>query len=158
MRKNIFLPILLMAMWLLVGAASCGVDIETSDNGDLDGFWHLERVDTLATQKTVDYSGKRIFWAVQAKLLNVRDVDKDGRLGYLLRFSQTSDSLILSSPYKFNWHENEQSEGGDIPVEDAEELRPYGINGLEEHYYKEALSGGKMILRSKTLRLEFRKF
>ncbi len=23
--------------------------LETSDNGDFDGFWHLERVDTLAT-------------------------------------------------------------------------------------------------------------
>lgn len=35
---------------LMMGSAllnSCEVD--SSDNGDLDGFWHLESVDTLAT-------------------------------------------------------------------------------------------------------------
>ena len=28
--------------------------LETSDNGDFDGFWHLERVDTLATGNYLD--------------------------------------------------------------------------------------------------------
>ena len=27
----------------------CSCDIESSKNGDLDGFWHLERVDTIST-------------------------------------------------------------------------------------------------------------
>ena len=39
--------------------------IETSDNGDFDGFWHLERVDTLATGNYLDLSKERVFWGVQ---------------------------------------------------------------------------------------------
>lgn len=38
--------------------------IETSDNGDFDGFWHLERVDTLATGNYLDLSRERVFWGV----------------------------------------------------------------------------------------------
>ena len=42
-RKDIYT---IIAAWLTaVLSASC--EIETSDNGDLDGFWHLERVDTI---------------------------------------------------------------------------------------------------------------
>ena len=36
-----------MAAALAAGMQSC--EIETSHNGDLDGFWHLTGVDTLAT-------------------------------------------------------------------------------------------------------------
>ena len=35
---------------LVFTLSSC--EIETSQNGDLDGFWHLEQVDTLATGGT----------------------------------------------------------------------------------------------------------
>lgn len=138
----------------------CACTIESSDNGDLDGYWHLEQVDTLATGRVGDYSERRIFWGIEHKLLNVKDVD-EGKHGYLFRFEQTYDSLKLSSPYKFNGHEDKGEDGepgGDIPVEDVEALRPYGVNALEEGFAKEALNGSKMILRSKTLRLYFRRF
>lgn len=55
--------------------ASC--ELETSDNGKFDGFWHLERVDTLATGGSLNLQQKRIFWGVQAKLISARDIDKD---------------------------------------------------------------------------------
>lgn len=132
-------------------------DIETSDNGDFDGFWHLEQVDTLATGGVSDFSKARVFWGVQAKLVSVRDVDKDGNFGYYLRFRQTGDSIIMHSPYKNNWHQDREN-GGDLPVSDATLLAPYGINNLEEGFLKEHLSGGKMVLRSKTLRLRFKRF
>ena len=91
-----------MATIALTTLASC--EIETSDNGDFDGFWHLERVDTLATGGTLDLSKKRVFWGVQYKLISVRDVDVD------------------------------------------------------KEFVKEKLNGGQMILRSKTLRLKFKRF
>lgn len=37
-------------------------------------------------------------------------------------------------------------------------LRSCGINYLNEHFAKEVMTGGKMQLKSKTLRLRFRKF
>ena len=36
-------------IWALGVSVLAGCDIETSDNGDLDGMWRLESVDTLAS-------------------------------------------------------------------------------------------------------------
>ena len=134
-----------------------GCSLETSDNGDLDGFWHLERVDTLATGGTYDCSGQRVFWGVELRLINVSNKDRDGR-GFYFRFEQTGDSLFLGKAYKNNWHQDNGDDGGDVPVDDVEPLRPYGINRLEEHFAKEALSASKMVLRSRELRLSFTRF
>ena len=146
----------IIATLAIVSLASC--EIETSDNGDFDGFWHLERVDTLATGGTCDLSKKRVFWGVQYKLISVYDTDKEGTFGYYLRFTQTRDKIVTKSPYKNSWHQDNGEDGGDIPVDDPTQLAPYGINNLEEEFVKEKLNGGQMILRSKTLRLKFKRF
>lgn len=143
-----------MALAAVGMLASC--ELYTSDNGKLDGFWHLERVDTLATGGQKDLSEQRVFWAIEAKLLNVRDSDHDSR-GFYFRFNQTADSLILTEPYDYGGHDDQEG-GGDVPVTDVEVLAPYGINNLEEHYQKESLTGSRMTLKSKTLRLFFKKF
>lgn len=49
MKRIIYL---IAAICLVVNSCT----IETSDNGDFDGFWHLERVDTLATGNYLDLS------------------------------------------------------------------------------------------------------
>ena len=36
-----------------------GCELETTDNGDLDGYWHLEQVDSLAGQRSIDYGQSR---------------------------------------------------------------------------------------------------
>ena len=151
--KRLFNTIL--ATIALTTLASC--EIETSDNGDFDGFWHLERVDTLATGGTLDISKKRVFWGVQYKLISVYDIDKEGTFGYYLRFKQTSDQIVTHTPYKNNWHQDVEN-GGDHPIDAPTQLAPYGINNLEEEFVKEKLDGGQMILRSKTLRLKFKRF
>lgn len=151
--KRLFNTIL--ATIALTTLASC--EIETSDNGDFDGFWHLERVDTLATGGTLDLSKKRVFWGVQYKLISVYDIDKEGTFGYYLRFKQTRDQIVTHTPYKNNWHQDVEN-GGDHPIDDPTQLAPYGINNLEEEFVKEKLNGGQMILRSKTLRLKFKRF
>ena len=54
---------------LVFTLSSC--EIETSQNGDLDGFWHLEQVDTLATGGTCSFADKRIFWGCQRYIVQV---------------------------------------------------------------------------------------
>ena len=132
--------------------------LESSGNGDLDGYWHLESIDTLATGKTGDYSNRRFFWGIEHRLISVSDIDREGRLGYYFRFEQTGDSLFLGKAYKNNWHQDNGDDGGDHPIDDPTLLAPYGINNLEEEFVKEKLNGGQMILRSKTLRLKFKRF
>ena len=78
-----------------------------------------------------------------------------------LRFEQTSDSLYINKVYENHWHEDNPNDevGGDVPVEVAnDETCHYGINNIPEGFLKERLDGSKMILRSKMLRLTFRRF
>lgn len=135
-------------------------EMEASGNGKLDGFWHLEAVDTLATGNTCDYRERKIFWAVEYKLVAVRNFASDATSdGYYFRFSQSSDSLILFSPYANHWHQDNGEEGGDIPMTEVNvEMKDMGVNHLEEHYHKDALSGSKMVLSNKEYRLRFTKF
>lgn len=143
-----FITALLMSLCL----ASC--DLETGDNGQLDGFWHLERVDTLATGGCHDMVGDKVFWSFQVRLLQLQG----GSSSFFFRFKQDGDSLTIFSPYTNEGHEETLGDGGNKPVTDPNVLRDYGIDDLETHYKKEALDGSRMILRSRRLRLMFRKF
>ena len=138
---------------------SCNV--ETSDNGPLDGFWHLERVDTLATGGSTDYHKGYVFWGVQKDLMYIKD-SSNGSIGaYYLRFNQTHDSLHVTKIYLDHGHEDNpnHAQGGDIPVEAIDNnLRQLGINALPEHFKKEALNANRMILSTEKLRLKFKKF
>lgn len=158
MFKTYKLLIFVTALLLLGSFSSC--EMESSDNGKLDGFWHLEQIDTLETGGVCDYSNQRVFWGIEHRLISVSDYETFGSMdGYYFRFNQTGDSLILSSPYLNHWHQDNGEDGGDIPVtEMSDTLRRCGINQLTEYYYKEKLSGSKMILTTKQLRLKFRKF
>lgn len=133
--------------------SSC--ELEFSDNGKLDGFWHLESIDSLENGKTVDMSKLHVFWGIEYKLIAATQYDNNTERMFF-RFEQTSDSLKITQAFINHGH---QDNGGDIPLtEVTNDLRYYGINNLPEGFAKEALSGSKMILRSKTLRLKFKKF
>ena len=138
---------------------SCNV--ETSDNGPLDGFWHLERIDTLATGGTTDYHKGYVFWGVQKDLMYIKDSSNGSVGAYYLRFNQTHDSLHITKIYLDHGHEDNPNheQGGDIPVEAIDNnLRQLGINALPEHFNKEALNANRMILSTEKLRLKFKKF
>lgn len=163
MGKNLFSITMAAGLaWASLGMTLTSCTVETSDNGDLDGFWHLEEVDTLATGGRLDLSADRIFWGVQYRLISCARITTTNMFsfrGYYFRFEQTADSLVLHSPYKNNWHQDQGDNGGDLPATAVNDsIRSYGINNLREPFYKERLKGSKMTLRSKTLRLHFTKF
>lgn len=148
MRK--LLPLIIFCACML---SSCS--ISTSDNGKLDGFWHLVGIDTLQEgHATIDLSQERRYWAVQGKLLNVRDMDHDN-LGFWFRFNHEGDSLTLSEPFINGFHEDTGS--GDTPLTNPAPLYKYGITQLEEHFYVEQLTSSDMVLRSRRLKLYFKK-
>lgn len=145
MKKLLYIFIFMLAL------SSC--TLETSDNGKLDGFWHLERIDTISTGGALDMRDDKIFWAVENKLLQFQG----GSATYTFHFNNTGDSLILIDPYHSYGHE-ENGQGGDVEVKDAKELRQYGVQHLNERLYKESLKGSSMVLRTDSVRLYFRKF
>lgn len=133
---------------LLLVVVSCG-KIETSGNGKLDGYWHLETIDTLATGGVNDLSDKLLFWSVQSNLLDV--IDRQNGAEALSTFEHKGDSLLLSNPCTPVW------DGDDTPIDDVNKLRQFGINSLSPKFLIESMSGSKMILRDDSVRLRFRK-
>lgn len=125
-------------------------EIEFSNNGKLDGFWQLIAVDTLATQHTSDLKTSGRTWAFQGRLLEMRDT-KGGYSDLYFSFEHRGDSLFLDSPYLSD------RDVDDIKITDVNIVRPYGVNGLKEGFEIENLSNNKLVLRSKTLRLLFKK-
>lgn len=128
-----------------------GCDLHHADNGKLDGMWHLERVDTLLTGGQADFSNEYRYWSFQGKLLHVED--KTGAYAScLLRFKHVDGKLYFSEPYRYD------RENGDEPLTDAELLRPFGINQMEEVFDVEHLSDKTMVVKSSMLRLYLRHF
>ena len=145
MRKALFfIPYILFSMIL----TSC--DMETSDNGKLDGLWQLTTIDTLSTGRQTDMRQAGISWAFQGKLLEVRS--SDGQRDVIYRFSHTNESLQLTDPYI------SKREDGDIQVVDVERVRLYGIGQLEPIYRVLQLEKNRMCLEDGKIRLSFRKY
>ena len=129
--------------------------MESSDNGHLDGFWHLVRVDTLSIDTlsivgTSDLSQDYFFWAFQFQLLSVRNTQKSPE-EYFLRFQRQGDELVLSQPFQY------VLQGKDAPVENIDLLRPFGINDQEERFRIVHLSSRRMTLKSHFLVLTMQK-
>lgn len=124
--------------------------MESSDNGHLDGFWHLVRVDTLSTGGTSDLHQDYFFWAFQFQLLSVRNTQKSPE-EYFLRFQRQGDELVLSHPFQY------VLQGKDAPVENIDLLRPFGINDQEERFRIVHLSSRRMTLQNNFLVLTMQK-
>lgn len=147
-RKMGIMRLLLAAVFLLP-LASCSM-FNTDDSGDLGGYWHLTRVDTLATAGVCDMSKAPVYWSVQGKILEVRNVDTG--VFVMFRYAHEGSTLSLSD-VRYN-----QRERDDEAISDVDVLRPYGINSLTESFTVEQLDGSRMTLKSEMLKLYFKKF
>lgn len=140
----------LLSMVALFSLSAC--EIETHDNDKLDGFWHLERVDTIATGGVCDKSKDFVFWSVQSMFVEVSERSKVDNNKYIFSFSHSNGKLSL-----FDARLSDRRKG-DPEVEDPAILQPYGVSKLNETFEVTQLTGSKMQLKSETLLLVFRKF
>ncbi len=149
MFKSNILVFLLPVLALLFSSCSLETD---NDAGDLEGMWHLVRIEESATNTHIDVSNEVIFWSFQAKLLQMED--KTGQhYSYLYRFRIDNDQLTLTSPYQFD------RENGDRPLTAYEStLGLYGIKSLTPMFRIEKIDRRKMILNDGAVRLYFDKF
>ncbi|MBR4481116.1 MAG: lipocalin-like domain-containing protein [Prevotella sp.] len=143
MRKWFIIPGFLSLMFL------CGCELETTDNGDLDGYWHLEQVDSLAGQRSIDYGQSNIFWSIQFELLQLSNLE-DNTIIYKLVYDNRQ--LTLANPCMFDRAD------GDTLVTNVEVLRQYGVNALQENFKVVTLESRTMVLESPVLRLHFKKY
>ena len=149
MFKSNKLIFLLPVLALLFSSCSLETD---NDAGDLEGMWHLVRIEESVTNTHTDVSNEVIFWSFQAKLLQMED--KTGQINsYLYRFRIDNDQLRLSSPYLFD------RENGDHPLTAYEAtLGRYGIKSLTPVFRIEKIDRRKLVINDGTVRLYFDKF
>lgn len=137
--------------FLLLALFSSCEGFQISDNGNLDGMWHLVEVDSLATDVSVDYRYNGIYWSFQSDLMGLDDKLQRYE-SCLMRFELTGEQFRVFDPYVNNRNE------GDIKVSEVSMIAPFGINALAEEFAVETLTKQRMILRSTSLRLRFKKY
>lgn len=145
-----FFILLIVSLPLLV---SC--ELETSDNGDLDGFWHLTTVDTLANGVQTDMVSQNIFWSFQKDLLQLRgSTDSEKELQeFYLRFLIKDEQLLLSDIHLRDREKDDpQVDETTMPL-----IYIYGIRQLQETFKVLKLDNKEMIIQNNTLRLRFTK-
>ena len=152
MKKNILFTSLsaLFCLWLVT---ACGlVELHSSKNGDLDGFWHLETIDSLATGNTCDLREERRFWMFQGTIFQLYCPEVMEGQRFVGQFSHENGTLTL---WKVLYDIREE---GDPVVESVDIIRPFGINQIENVvFHVDELSGSKMTLSNEMLRLSFKK-
>ena len=120
---------LLTSLALLLSACTLETD---NDAGDLEGMWHLVRIENLVTgasSSVKDLSSQKVFWSFQARLLELDDT-------YLY-----------------------DRENGDRPLSVYDShLETYGIKSLTPILKIESVRKGKLILSDSNVRLCFDKF
>lgn len=136
--------------------ASCSLETDTvSGDGNIEGFWHLERIETLATDSTsestvTDCSKMRLFWAIQHKLLQL--TDKDGNYKVLnCRFTVSGGQLTITEVYEAS------TERVDTPTDNVSLLAPYGITRLNPTF-SYTISGSHLTLTDGNTRLYLKRF
>ena len=144
MRKIIYI----ISGLILLG--SC--DLRTSDNGDLDGYWQLHRVDTLSTGCSCDMRDSLRFWSFQVHLLHMRDNKYTNIKPIFMRFNIDGMKMTLSNPII------DLRDSSDIMLKDYSQLKRYGIHEVPENLTIVELNSSTMVLENKVLRLNFRKY
>lgn len=131
--------------------SACGkIELEHSENGKLDGNWHLVTVDSLDNGRKADFSKDYIFWQVQGTLFQAFDATNTN-IKYVFRL-EYSDNRVRIGNARLNDRVKD-----DPVVEDVAILQPLGINALQEDFIVERLTGKHLTLKGHYLRLSFRR-
>lgn len=133
-------------IYILFAVAVMSSCQKADDNGDLGGFWKLLKIEELADGKIIDTKEYKRFWSIQLDVLATTSEDDDSySYGYggKGRFQHVGDSLYVQM----------------VTISKKTDLKKVGLyNPNDERFGVLLLNRDKMILRSKDVLLEFRKF
>lgn len=136
---------------LLASTLLTACELETSNNGNLDGNWQLRQMDNLSTGDITDMSHSYIYWAFENKLMQLRDID-DGNLKILYRFDRQGNNLTIHDPYLVVTKDELE------PITNTEILLPFGITAPEDLFIIEKLNGKHFTIKNELYRLHFRRY
>jgi len=135
---------------LVVGAC----EIHTSNNGNLDGFWHCTRVDTLSTQGHADLSEQRLYWAFQSSLLLLTDYDgPSARLIAHFDYDKSESQLTVKD---FHYYDREKGDPA-LPDSSLSQLKAWFEMDTVTTFRVEQLTSSRLTIASSRLRIAFEK-
>jgi hypothetical protein len=134
-----------------IGLLLTACDKESSDNGDLEGFWQMTEMDNKYAKHVSDMHESGLTWSFQGKLLELRDVT-DHQKDIVMSFEHKGGELRVYNPYFV------ERDSDDIRVTDESYLRPYGISKTDIQFKVLELSSKEMIIDNDTYQLKFRKY
>lgn len=123
-------------------------------NGDLDGMWQLMNIEYAdGSNQTPD---KQRYMCIQLHLVQLT-VYSNAHQGIYAHFTHEGNNLRLYDYYDLTHWVNTQTTNE--VLEDASQLLPWGISGLDVTYHIEKLNGNALILKDPAgTTLTFRKF
>lgn len=156
MRRNIFLFLFSILSISFLVACSFNTD-KVSGDGDLEGFWHLERIEYLSTDaagattvsSVSDLSNQLIFWSFQQKLLELSD-KSDEISTVLCRFTANDGNLTIGNVYIPSYDTDSLST-------DVSLLAPFGMDQLNKTY-SYTIHGSMLTLTGSDRRLYLKRF
>lgn len=156
MRRNIFFFLFSILSISFLAACSFNTD-KVSGDGDLEGFWHLERIEYLSTDaagattvsSVSDLSNQLIFWSFQQKLLELSD-KSDEINTVLCRFTANDGNLTIGNVYIPSYDTDSLST-------DVSLLAPFGMDQLNKTY-SYTIHGSKLTLTGSDRRLYLKRF
>lgn len=141
-----------LSIIVAVSAILTSCEVHDSDNENLDGYWYLTRVDTIATGGVNEYRGQRVFWSFQGSLLQMNRVEID--CYYMASFSHKGNELVVEHPYLYD-----RNNGGYyIADETMYEIKPFGLNSIKESFTLKTLDDHNMVLDNGKFRLCFERY
>ncbi len=148
--------LLYLILTACIGFTAC--TFETSNNGDLDGYWQLSQVDSLKKGTSVDKRASGLFWSVQVNLLEIRNnTSPDSSIFF--RFDKSGDILRIWAPIA-----NIRAISDSV-IKDSARLSAYYLHStlrpdstLESVLHINELNSDRMVLENNSYRLHFRKY
>ncbi len=145
------LACLMLSVLALLTWSGC----EVSGAGDLEGFWYLTRLDTLASGGRRDMDSTRVSWAFQTDLMQMVDYcDPNTQKEIVMaRYVHADGLLTVHNPFVYD------RMAGDRPIkaDSCWRMAQYGINAVPDTFCIERLSRHRMQVADRTLRLYFEK-
>ncbi len=153
--KHISFVIGCMFFLALLGACE-----KVSDNGELDGLWHLTTI-TDTEGHVNDVSSYQRFWAFQLDLMNLRSHTENIIPNYkeaLARFQVKGSKLCITDIYLHPWADRINADDSLVVDESTNVFQIFGIWGCRDTFDIQCLTSSTMQLKSNHAQLSFRKF
>lgn len=150
--RNMFRKGLLAALSLLGCMCLTSCDWGDGIEVELDGYWHLYQVDTLATGGRYLMERQTVFWSIEDHILETKILPYQM---IFFRFENDGDNLRLYAPMG---SKDPTASGMDFPITDPTRLYDYGVHSLDATFKIKKHTRKQLWIEDKMLKLYFERY